>query len=236
MIAALVILKLGIGMHRTIRSFVLRTGRVSHRQQQALDLWLAEYELHLSDKPWCLSTEFGREAETVVEIGFGMGASLFAMARERPDLNFLGIEVHRAGIGSLVADLHDHDVSNVRIATMDAVEVFKQGLMDQSLLGVQIFFPDPWPKKKHHKRRLIQPPFITLLVSKIKPGGFVHCATDWQDYAQQMQWVLSSEPALCNQQADGDYAPRPDTRPLTKFEERGNRLGHGVWDLIFIRN
>ncbi len=222
-------------MQRTIKSFVLRTGRVSNRQQHALDYWLTDYVLPDPGEMWCLTSEFGRVADTVVEVGFGMGASLVCMAKQQPDLNFLGIEVHRAGIGSLVADLHDDAVNNVRIAPFDAVEVFRTCISDNALAGVQIFFPDPWPKKRHNKRRLIQAGFINMLVQKIKVGGFIHCATDWQAYAEHMQAVLSAEPALRNQQVDDGFSPRPDTRPLTKFEQRGHRLGHGVWDLIFIR-
>ncbi|MDP3704997.1 MAG: tRNA (guanosine(46)-N7)-methyltransferase TrmB [Legionellaceae bacterium] len=220
-------------MQRTIKSFVLRAGRVSPRQQQGIDQWLSDYVLPLSNEPWDLAAAFGREADTVVEIGFGMGASLLTMAMQEPEVNFIGIEVHRSGIGSLAADLHDHGIHNVKIAPYDAVEVFKQSISGSVLAGVQIFFPDPWPKKRHHKRRLIQADFIRLLVSKIKKGGFIHCATDWQEYARHMQAVLSAEPALCNLQPDGQFIPRPDTRPLTKFEQRGERLGHGVWDLKF---
>lgn len=220
-------------MQRTIKSFVLRTGRVSNRQQLALDEWLADYLLPEPGEQWDLSKEFGRDAETVVEIGFGMGASLLSMALARPDLNFVGIEVHRAGIGSLVASLHDNAVTNVRIASYDAVEVMKTCLADDSLAGVQVFFPDPWPKKRHQKRRLVQVDFVTKLVQKIKPGGFIHCATDWQEYADHMLAVLSAIPSLINQQTQGGFVPRPDTRPLTKFEQRGHRLGHGVWDLVF---
>lgn len=222
-------------MRRTIKSFVLRAGRVSNRQQQALDHFLESYELPLDSKPWDLPHIFGRDAEIVVEIGFGMGGSLLAMAKQQPEINFIGIEVHRAGIGSLVADLHDQAINNVRIVPHDAVEVFKHHLGDDSLAGVQIFFPDPWHKKRHHKRRLIQAEFVSLLVKRVKAGGFIHCATDWQDYAEHMQRVLAAEPALVNSQADGGFAPRPETRPLTKFEQRGNRLGHGVWDLLYIK-
>lgn len=220
-------------MQRTIKSFVLRAGRVSNRQQQALDHYLKDYELSLDSTPWDLQTAFGREAQTIVEIGFGMGGSLLLMAQQQPELNFIGIEVHRAGIGSLVADLHDHGVNNVRIVTHDAVEVFKNHLIDNSLAGVQIFFPDPWHKKRHHKRRLIQPEFVSLLVKRIKIGGFIHCATDWQDYAEHMHVVLASNPDLVNTQIEGGFSPRPETRPLTKFEQRGKGLGHGVWDLIY---
>ena len=222
-------------MHRRIKSYVLRAGRVSNRQQQGLELWLKEYELPVNKLPWNFSQEFGRSAETVVEIGFGMGTSLFTMAQENPQFNYIGIEVHKAGVGSLAADLHDHQVSNVRIAAHDAVEVFQTQLEDNSLSGVQIFFPDPWHKKRHHKRRLIQPEFIQLLVKKIKKNGFIHCATDWQEYADHILEVLSAEPALDNQQISGGYSPKPPSRPLTKFEQRGERLGHGVWDLIFIK-
>lgn len=221
---------------RTIKSFVLRTGRVSNRQQYALDHLLADYVMPEPVASWNLPAAFGRVADTVVEIGFGMGASLLTMAQVRPDLDFLGIEVHLAGIGSLVADVYDANVSNVRVAPYDAVEVFKNGIADNSLAGVQIFFPDPWPKLKHHKRRLIQSAFIHLLVQKIKVGGFIHCATDWENYAEHMLAVLNTEPNLHNQNQEGGFSPRPDTRPLTKFEQRGTRLGHGVWDLIFVRN
>jgi tRNA (guanine-N7-)-methyltransferase len=222
-------------MHRTIKSFVLRTGRVSNRQQLALDHWLKAYELPPPGNLWCLHECFGNEAEVVVEIGFGMGGSLVTMAKQHPHINFVGIEVHRAGIGSLVAELHDQAVTNVRVAPYDAVEVFKSCLSDHALSGVQIFFPDPWPKKRHQKRRLIQPEFIQLLAKKIKPEGFLHCATDWQDYAEQMLSVLSADPQWVNSQPEGGFSPKPERRPLTKFEHRGNRLGHGVWDLIFTR-
>jgi tRNA (guanine-N7-)-methyltransferase len=222
-------------MHRTVKSFVLRAGRVSPRQQAALDQWASAYELMPSATPWCFATIFNNDADVVIEIGFGMGGSLVTMAKQQPEINFIGIEVHRAGIGSLVAALREEGITNVRVAPFDAVEAFKTCLDDGVLSGVQLFFPDPWPKKKHHKRRLVQPEFVHLLVQKIKPGGFFHCATDWEAYAQQMLAVLSAEELLMNTQADGGYTPRPDRRPLTKFEQRGNRLGHGVWDLIFVR-
>ncbi|MCX7116468.1 MAG: tRNA (guanosine(46)-N7)-methyltransferase TrmB [Legionellales bacterium] len=223
-------------MQRTIKSFVLRTGRVSHRQQVALDQWLSDYTISDSDSPICFEKEFGRIAKTMVEIGFGMGASLCSMAKLQPDINFLGIEVHLAGIGSLVASLHDEGIDNVRIKTKDAVEIFQRNIADDSLDGVQIFFPDPWPKKRHHKRRLIQKEFVHLLVKKIKQGGFIHCATDWEEYAYHMLTVLAADSALQPLSSEGDFSKRPDSRPLTKFEERGQRLGHGVWDLIFIKS
>lgn len=220
-------------MLRKINSFVLRTGRVSQRQQHALDNDLIQYALPRLNEPWCLPTLFGNSADLVLEIGFGMGASLLTMAKARPDINFIGVEVHLAGIGSLVADLKEHDIQNVRIAPFDAVDVLANYVDDSVLSGVQIFFPDPWPKKRHHKRRLIQADFIELLRKKIKPNGFIHCATDWQDYAESMLSVLSSLPYLYNTNPNGGYCSRPNTRPLTKFEQRGQRLGHGVWDLIF---
>jgi tRNA (guanine-N7-)-methyltransferase len=222
-------------MQRTIKSFVLRGGRVSNRQQLALDHFLSDYELALGPRPWDLLAIFKREAKTVVEIGFGMGASLIAMAQRQPELNFIGIEVHRAGVGSLVADLHEQEMTNVRVVSHDAVEVFKHHFSSSSLAGIQIFFPDPWHKKRHHKRRLVQSEFIKLLVDRLQVGGFIHCATDWQDYAEHMQAVLSQEALLMNTQVEGGFSPRPETRPLTKFEQRGNRLGHGVWDLIYIK-
>lgn len=220
-------------MQRRIKSYVLRAGRVSNRQRQGLDLWLKNYELTVDGNPWNLAEEFARTADTVVEIGFGMGSSLLAMAKNNPEINYIGIEVHQAGVGSFAADLHEDQLSNVRIVAHDAVEVFRTQLLDNSLAGVQIFFPDPWHKKRHHKRRLIQKEFIQLLTTKMKPGGFIHCATDWQDYAEHILDVLSAEPTLQNTQEDGGYSPRPLSRPLTKFEQRGERLGHGVWDLIF---
>ncbi|MDP1602817.1 MAG: tRNA (guanosine(46)-N7)-methyltransferase TrmB [Legionella sp.] len=222
-------------MRRTIKSFVLRAGRVSNRQQFALDNWLKNYELPIDGKPWDMVSIFGREAPVVVEIGFGMGASLLTMAKNHPEMDFVGIEVHRAGIGSLTADLHDEGVTNVRLVTHDAVEVFKQQLPHNSISTVQIFFPDPWHKKRHNKRRLIQPEFIKLVVECLKPAGIIHCATDWQDYAEHIHSVLSAEINLSNSQKDGGFSPRPATRPLTKFEQRGTRLGHGVWDLIYLK-
>jgi tRNA (guanine-N7-)-methyltransferase len=222
-------------MHRKIKSYVLRAGRVSSRQQQGLELWLKKYELSTGNSPWDYQQIFGRHAEVIVEIGFGMGSSLLTMAQENPHLDYVGIEVHKAGVGSLVADIHDHKVPNIRIASHDAVEIVQAQLEDSSLAGVQIFFPDPWHKKRHHKRRLIQADFIHMLAKKIKPGGFIHCATDWHEYAEHILEVLSNEPMLVNQNLDGSYVSRPESRPLTKFEQRGERLGHEVWDLIFIK-
>jgi tRNA (guanine-N7-)-methyltransferase len=223
-------------MQGKIKSYVLRAGRISNRQEKGLTLWFKKYELAFTGSFWNLTQEFGRLADTIVEIGFGMGASLLTMAQNNPELNYIGIEVHQAGVGSLAAALHEHHLTNVRIVNQDAVDVVRTQIPDNSLKGVQMFFPDPWPKKRHHKRRLIQPEFIQLLAQKIKQGGFIHCATDWQEYAEHMLNVLSAEPALYNSQVENSYAPRPKTRPLTKFECRGAGLGHGVWDLIFIKS
>ncbi|MDF1677169.1 MAG: tRNA (guanosine(46)-N7)-methyltransferase TrmB [Legionellaceae bacterium] len=220
---------------RTIKSFTLRAGRLSPRQSRALNVWLPEYTLPMQDTPWCLTNVFGRTADTVVEIGFGMGQSLVTMAKAQPDINFIGIEVHRAGIGSLVADIHDAGLTNVRVAPYDAVLVLKQCIAPETLSGIQVFFPDPWPKARHHKRRLIQPAFVSVLAKALKVGGVLHCATDWEDYAHHMLMVLNDEKMIKNKAVDGGFSPKPDTRPLTKFEARGKQLGHGIWDLLFRR-
>jgi tRNA (guanine-N7-)-methyltransferase len=221
--------------HRTIKSFTLRAGRLSPRQARALDIWLPDYLLPMQAKPWCFTAIFGRTADTIVEIGFGMGQSLIQMAKAEPEINFIGVEVHRAGIGSLVADVHDAGLTNLRVAPYDAVQVFQQCIAPNALAGVQIFFPDPWPKARHHKRRLIQAGFVHALTQKIQITGFLHCATDWEDYANQMLSVLTEEDLLTNLSECDTFAVRPDRRPLTKFEARGQRLGHGTWDLMFKR-
>lgn len=220
---------------RTIKSFTLRAGRLSPRQARGLDTHLPHYVLPMQETPWCFETAFGRVAETIVEIGFGMGQSLIEMAKARPDLNFVGIEVHRAGIGSLLSDVHDLGLLNIRVAPYDAVEVFRHCIAKNVLHGVQVFFPDPWPKARHQKRRLIQAEFVRVLTEALVPGGYLHCATDWEDYAEQMLAVLSAETWLTNQDKSGGFSPKPERRPLTKFEARGQRLGHGTWDLVFNR-
>lgn len=216
-----------------IRSFVLRQGRVSNAQlrnhEELMPVFGIPYQPQLLD----LDAAFGRSAPTIFEIGFGMGDTTAAIAKSRPEQNYLGIEVHTPGVGSLLKQLAEGEINNVRIIQHDAVEVLRDMIAPASLDGAHIFFPDPWPKKRHHKRRLIQGPLIALLASRLKPGGYLHCATDWEEYAMQMLEVLSAEPTLENT-ADG-FAPRPDYRPLTKFEQRGLRLGHGVWDAIFRR-
>lgn len=218
---------------RAIRSYVVRAGRMGTGQVRALTELAPRWVLPYSAQPVDLAAAFGREAPHVVEIGFGMGDATAQIAAARTDTDFLGIEVHPPGVGALLQRIDALGLNNLRIVQHDAVEVLEHMIPPASLAGVHVFFPDPWHKKRHHKRRLIQPPFVALLASRLAPGGYLHCATDWQPYAEQMLEVLSAEPLLKNP-FDG-YAPRPDYRPLTKFENRGLKLGHGVWDLIFER-
>jgi len=218
---------------RRIRSFVLRAGRMGTGQARALTELGPRFVLPYAPQPLDAAAAFGRAAPLVVEIGFGMGQATAEIAKTRPDTDFLGIEVHVPGVGALLKRIGEEKLTNLRLVQHDAVEVFEQMLAPASLAGVHVFFPDPWHKKKHNKRRLIQPAFVSLLASRIAPGGYLHCATDWQDYAEQMLEVLGGEPTLSNT-AEG-YAQRPDYRPLTKFENRGIKLGHGVWDLVFTK-
>lgn len=218
---------------RPIRSFVRRGGRVGPGQRRALDELGSRFVLPFGDEPLDFRSVFGRAAPTVLEIGFGMGNATASIAAAQPQTNFIGVEVHEAGVGALLKRIGELDLSNIRIVQHDAVEVLTQMIAPASLAGVQLFFPDPWPKKRHHKRRLIQPAFTSLLAVRLSPGGCLHCATDWQPYAEQMLEVLSAEPLLGNT-ADG-FAPRPAYRPMTKFEQRGRALGYGVWDLLFRR-
>ncbi|MBS0445991.1 MAG: tRNA (guanosine(46)-N7)-methyltransferase TrmB [Proteobacteria bacterium] len=218
---------------RAIRSFVTRAGRIGSGQQRALDELGPVYVLPFAAQSLDVDAVYGRRAPLVVEIGFGMGDATAEIAAAMPGRDFLGIEVHTPGVGALLKRIGAAKLTNVRIVQHDAVEVFEQMLAPASLAGVHVFFPDPWHKKRHHKRRLIRPDFVRLLVSRLSSGGYLHCATDWQPYAEQMLEVLSAEPALANSAAG--YAERPAYRPLTKFEHRGLRLGHGVWDLVFVR-
>ena len=217
--------------HPPIRSFVVRAGRMGTGQIRALAELGPTFVLPYQSTPLDLAATFGREAPCVLEIGFGMGDATAQIAQSLPGTNFLGVEVHPPGVGALLKHIGEKGLTHVRIVQHDAVEVLAHMLAPQSLAGVHIFFPDPWHKKRHHKRRLIQPGFVAQLVTRLAPGGYVHCATDWEPYAQQMLEVLTAEPALTNT-ADG-FAPRPAYRPLTKFENRGLKLGHGVWDLVF---
>lgn len=218
---------------RRIRSFVTRAGRTSKGQQRALDTLAPQFCLPYSAATLDWQQVFGREAPRILEIGFGMGATTAEIATLRPAEDFLGIEVHEAGVGALLKLIGDQSLSNIRMIQHDAVEVVEQMMAPDSLDGIHIYFPDPWHKARHHKRRLIQPGFVALLTSRLKVGGYLHCATDWENYAEQMLAVLGGEPLLENT-ANG-YAPRPAYRPVTKFEKRGLRLGHGVWDLLFKR-
>ncbi|WP_255990768.1 tRNA (guanosine(46)-N7)-methyltransferase TrmB [Chitinolyticbacter albus] len=216
---------------RRIRSFVLRQGHLSKGQERALNELGPRFLVPYAAAPLDLVAAFGRAAPTVLEIGFGMGNATAEIAAQMPDTNYLGVEVHTPGVGSLLKLIGEQNLGNIRIVHHDAVEVLEHMIAPGSLDGAHVFFPDPWHKKRHNKRRLIQPEFVKQLVSRIRPGGYLHLATDWEDYAIQMLDVLSAEPLLENT-ADG-YAPRPDYRPLTKFENRGIKLGHGVWDLVF---
>lgn len=223
----------GAIFRRGIKSFVLRAGRVGPGQQRALDELGPRYCVAYQAEPIDWAPVFGNAHPCVLEIGFGMGETTAQIAQARPEINFIGCEVHLPGVGALLKRIGEQGLQNLRIVRHDAVEVLQHMIAPASLAGAHVFFPDPWHKKKHHKRRLIQPALVALLASRIAPGGYLHCATDWQDYAEQMLAVLSAEPQLRNTAAD--YAPRPDYRPLTKFERRGLRLGHGVWDLVFER-
>ena len=218
---------------RAIRSYVLRAGRMGSGQLRALQELGPRFVLPFQSRPLAATTVFGRTAPLVVEIGFGMGQATAAIAAAQPERDFIGIEVHAPGVGSLLQRIDEAGLTNLRLVQHDAVEVLESMVAPASLAGLHVFFPDPWHKKKHHKRRLIQPPFVALLASRLAPGGHLHCATDWQPYAEQMLAVLSAQESLTNT-CDG-YAPRPDYRPLTKFEQRGLDLGHGVWDLVFTR-
>lgn len=224
---------LGVKSYRPIKSFVRRAGRMGTGQRRALDALAPTYVVPYVTQLVDWGHHFGRAAPMVLEIGFGMGGATAAIAAARPGTNFIAIEVHEAGVGALLKLIDEGSLENLRIVQHDAVEVLLHMVPPGSLEGVHIYFPDPWHKKRHHKRRLIQPAFISQLVPFLTPSGYLHCATDWKPYAQQILEVLSAEPQLQN--TAENYAPRPHWRPTTKFEERGKRLGHGVWDLLFRR-
>lgn len=219
--------------HHTIRSFVLRAGRMGSGQQKALDELGPRFVLPYASGEVDLDAAFQRRAEKILEIGFGMGSATAEIAQAHPEKDYLGIEVHTPGVGALLKQIGERNLTNLRIIQHDAVDVLQHMIADSSLDGIHIYFPDPWHKSRHHKRRLIQPGFVALLTQKLKPAGYLHLATDWENYAQQMLEVLSAEKRLANMTAG--YAPRPTYRPLTKFEQRGLRLGHGVWDIVFRR-
>ncbi|RZI82785.1 MAG: tRNA (guanosine(46)-N7)-methyltransferase TrmB [Rubrivivax sp.] len=217
--------------HRTIRSFVMRAGRTTEGQAKALAELGPRYLLPFKQEALDYAATFQRQAPVVLEIGFGMGDATATIAQTLPDIDFIGVEVHEPGVGALLKRIGDQGLTNLRLIRHDAVEVLDHMISPASLAGVHIFFPDPWHKTRHHKRRLIQAPLVAHLASRLAPGAYLHCATDWEPYARQILEVLSAEPTLANT-ADG-YAPKPAYRPLTKFENRGLRLGHGVWDLVF---
>ena len=219
--------------HRPVRSFVLRQGRMSAAQQRALDTLLPRFGIAYSTALLDFASAFGRVAPVIVEIGFGMGETTAALAAANPQNDFLGIEVHGPGVGALLNRVESAGLSNVRVIQHDAVEVVATMLAADSLAGIHVFFPDPWPKKRHHKRRLLQPALVQALAQRLVPGAYLHAATDWDDYAQEILATLSAEPLLANTAAD--FAPRPAWRPQTKFEVRGMRLGHGVRDIVFRR-
>lgn len=223
---------------RHIRSFAMRRGHVTAAQKRAFDEVLPRVSVPYAAAPLDLEAAFGRRAPCVLEIGFGMGDATARIAASRPDVNFLGVEVFAAGVGALCKRIDEMALANLRIIQHDAVEVVRDMLIDASLAGVHIYFPDPWPKARHHKRRLVNPEFVSLIAPRIAPGGYLHCATDWEHYAQQMLEVLSAQPLLANLHAG--FAPDQSNplvaRPTTKFHARGARLGHGVWDLVFARH
>ena len=216
---------------RSIRSFVLRQGHMTVAQQRAIDTMWPQFGVDFQEAPLDLNHAFGRDNPKVLEIGFGMGVATVEIAKRLPDTDFLAIDVHGPGVGNILKLIEEEHISNIRVMRHDAVEVVEKMLEDGSLDGIHIFFPDPWHKKRHNKRRLVQVPFVEKLLPKLKSGGYVHMATDWEEYAVQMLEVLSSFDSLQNTAAD--YAPTPDYRPEAKFEARGKRLGHGVWDLVF---
>ncbi len=219
--------------HRPIRSFVLRQGRFSTAQREAYETLLPRFGIPYSSAPVDLERIFGRPNPKILEIGFGMGETTAAIAALQPDHDFLAIDVHAPGVGSLLRLIDRERLANVRIVSHDAVDVVGQMIAPGTLAAVHVFFPDPWPKKRHHKRRLLQPAFVHSLAMRLAPGGYLHAATDWQEYAVEILATLSQEPLLAN--TAPEFAPRPAYRPLTKFERRGIARGHGVWDLVFRR-
>ncbi len=228
-------------LHRPVRSFVVRAGRMGSGQARALATlgpkFMVPFQKSLNPgmgSPADTSHWFGRAAPLIIEIGFGMGQATANFAQTNPTLNVLGIEVHPPGVGALLQLLEQQAIPNVRIIQHDAVEVLQESVAPDSVAGIHCFFPDPWHKKRHHKRRLIQPAWVALLASRLKPGGYIHLATDWKPYAQQMLQVLNDQPLLISQ-SPGGYVARPASRPITKFEQRGLNLGHGVWDLLYVK-
>ncbi|MEJ2383192.1 MAG: tRNA (guanosine(46)-N7)-methyltransferase TrmB [Xanthomonadales bacterium] len=220
---------------RPVRSYVLRKGRITEGQRRALEELWPRYGVEPGEGPLDFAALFGNDRPVILEIGFGNGAATWRMARARPDENYLGVEVHRPGVGHLLLKIEEHGLENVRVACEDAVDLLRRRVPDASLDGVRIFFPDPWHKKRHHKRRLVQAPFVALLARRMKPGAILHIATDWAPYAEHMVAVLAEAPAFENRSPRGEFCPRPDWRPPTRYERRGERLGHDVFDLVYRR-
>lgn len=220
---------------RRIRSFVRREGRLTAGQQRALDVLFPRFGIETSASLLDFTALFGRDAPTILEIGFGNGDTLAQIARNHPENNYLGIEVHRPGVGHLLMRIEEYGLSNVRVMCADAVEILQQQIADGSLEAIYLFFPDPWHKKRHHKRRQVQPAWAQLIRRKLKIGGYLHMATDWQEYADHMLTTLGNAEGFHNQSIQSGFIERPAYRPITKFELRGARLGHGVWDLMFMR-
>jgi len=221
--------------HRPIRSYVRRSGRLTEGQERALETQWPRFGIEAGESMLDYQQLFGRDAPTFVEIGFGMGQSLAEMAKQRPEHNFIGIEVHRPGVGSLLCQIKEFGLENVRVISVDAVEVMTSIIPLASLVGLYLFFPDPWHKKRHHKRRIVQPAFVEIMVQRIKLEGVLHMATDWQNYAEHMLQVAEDCERLVNSAGKGRFNPDTGNRVETKFERRGLRLGHGIWDLIFTR-
>lgn len=221
---------------RKIQSFVKREGRLTKGQEKAIESNWETMGLEHKSGLLNMNEVFERSSPVVLEIGFGMGKSLVTMAKNEPDKDFIGIEVHRPGIGACLADAQEQGVTNLRVYEHDAVEVLADCIADGSLSRMQLFFPDPWHKKRHHKRRIVQPEFVEKLRGKLAIGGVFHMATDWENYAEHMLEIMSVAPGYKNLSSSNGYVPRPEQRPLTKFEQRGHRLGHGVWDLMFERD
>lgn len=220
---------------KDIRSYVIRGGRMTPGQKNAFDTQWSEYGLSLYDGTLDYEQVFGRQAPVVLEIGFGMGDSMLEMTKQESDKNFLGIEVHPPGVGRLINNAGKDGVKNLRVYMADALDVLEDCIPDNTVDRFQLYFPDPWHKKKHHKRRIVQPAFVQRIRQKLKIGGVFHLATDWENYAEHMMEVMCAAEGYTNQSGEFHYAERPDYRPLTKFEKRGERLGHGVWDLLFER-
>lgn len=218
-----------------VKSFVKREGRLTNAQTRAIEENWPEMGLNHSDGMLDFNQAFGRQASLVLEIGFGMGSSLVEMASKAPDKDFIGIEVHRPGVGNCLAEARELGLKNLKVYEHDAVEILADCIGDNSIQRLQLFFPDPWHKKRHHKRRIVQPDFVEKLRAKLAIGGVFHMATDWENYAEHMLEVMCQAKGFSNQSETDDYVPRPQQRPLTKFEQRGHRLGHGVWDLMFER-